>query len=330
MNLVISDSTFERTIFVEKPELTRMVMMTSTKTVKASLAKMSEPRIFLSAGRKFFATEIEQEYQSTETVVITTMSFDITVNAFVASIPVESVDAGIDTIAAESQINQIRDPIPGIDGVVNVDVVGGGRDRESDQRYADRLLDILSANNIGTKSGYAAETIELENVNGVSIVGANDPFMFRDLTRNFIDQLEQSLGAESQPTLQSLSTSLDNLATRLEFVLADTVKKKESLEMNTEFAIESDVRVVDPGLPDMEQIQAQLNQSLPVGSSPEINELHQSSAQANIVRDPSALRNFRRRKSSQVRANLQEKIAATGRALANVNAFRAEIAGKIN
>ncbi len=149
-------------------------------------------------------------------------------------------------------------------------------------------------------------------------------------TRNFIDQLEQSLGTESQPTFQSLSTALDNLATRLEFVLADTIKKKESLEMNTEFAIESDVRVVDPELPDMEQIQAQLNQSLPVGSSPEINELHRSSAQANIVRDPSALRNFRRRKSSQVRANLQEKIAATGRALANVNAFRAEIAEKLN
>ncbi len=141
-----------------------------------------DEEITIPAGRKFFATEIEQEYQSTETVVITAMSFDITVNAFVASIPVESVDAGIDTIAAENQINQIRDPIPGIDGVVNVDVVGGGRDRESDQRYAERLLDVLSANNIGTKSGYAADTIELENVNGVSVVGANDPFMFRDLT----------------------------------------------------------------------------------------------------------------------------------------------------
>ncbi len=138
--------------------------------------------ITVPAGRKFFATEINQEYQSTETVVITAMSFDTTLNAFVASIPIESTDTGIDTIAAESQINQISDPIAGIDGATNVDVVGGGRDRESDQRYADRLLDILSANNIGTKSGYAAETIELENVNGVSVVGANDPFMFRDLT----------------------------------------------------------------------------------------------------------------------------------------------------
>ncbi len=151
-----------------------------------------------------------------------------------------------------------------------------------------------------------------------------------DRTKNVIDQLEQSLGTESQPALQSLLTALDDLATRLEFILADTLKKKENLEANTEFAIESDVRVVDPELPEMEPIQAQLNQLLPVGSSPEINELHQSSAQANIVRDPSALRNFRRRKSRQIRAKLQTRIVSVGQALANVNAFRTEIAEKIN
>lgn len=138
--------------------------------------------ITVPQGRKFFSTELNQEYRTTESIVITTMVFNTTVNAFVASIPVESTNSGLETIAAEGQINQIRDAIPGIDGVVNIEVVGGGRDRESDQEFVDRLLEILSANNIGTKAGYAALIIELDNVKGVSVTGANDPFMFRDLT----------------------------------------------------------------------------------------------------------------------------------------------------
>lgn len=138
--------------------------------------------INVPAGTKVFSTELEQEYQTTETVLITTMTFDSNVNAFVASVPIESANSGLDTIVAEGQINQLRSSIVGIDGVTNIEIVGGGRDRESDQQFVTRLLEILSANNIGTKAGYEELIFSQENVKGVSAIGANDPFMFRDLT----------------------------------------------------------------------------------------------------------------------------------------------------
>ena len=138
--------------------------------------------ITVVAGSKFFSTELDKEYQTTETVIITAMTFDSDQNAFVASVPVESADSGLDTIAAIGQINQARSSITGVDGVTNLEVIGGGRNRESDRQFVTRLLEILSSNNVGTKAGYESLIFSQDSVKGVSSIGANDPFMFRDLT----------------------------------------------------------------------------------------------------------------------------------------------------
>lgn len=149
-------------------------------------------------------------------------------------------------------------------------------------------------------------------------------------TKTFVDRLEADLGNDAKPTFTALSKSLDDLSTRLSFNLAETIKKRENLDLMPEVAAESDVRVVDPNLPDMGTIQNTIGQTLPAGSSPEINELHRSTAQANIVRDPSSTRGFEKRKASQIRANLQKRVSSLGRALNNVNALNDLIKEKIS
>ncbi len=137
--------------------------------------------ITIGAGTKFFAPSLDQEYSATETIQITSMTFDTDLNKFVASIPVESVNVGLNTIAAVGQINQIRDNIPDITGVTNTEPLTGGRDEESDRSLSERVKTALSSNNIGTKSGYRFLALSLDDVKDASVVGAGDILMVRDL-----------------------------------------------------------------------------------------------------------------------------------------------------
>ena len=165
------------------------------------------------------------------------------------------------------------------------------------------------------------------------LIHANEPaekIPISNGTKTFIDRLEIDLGGKAKPTFTALSKSLDDLSTRLAFNLAETIKKKENLDLMPEVAAESDVRVPPTDLPDMGAIQNTIGQTLPAGSSPEINELHRSTAQANIVRDPSSTRDFEKRKASQIRANLQKRISSLGRSLVNINALNDLIKGKIS
>jgi hypothetical protein len=93
---------------------------------------------------------------------------------------VQSTNNGVDTIAAAGQITRIKVPIAGITGVTNATPVVGGRDLESNENLAERIKSALSANNIGTKSGYRALLLSQDEVKDAVIVGAGDPLMTRD------------------------------------------------------------------------------------------------------------------------------------------------------
>jgi len=146
----------------------------------ASLGSPTTP-ITVTVGRRVFAASINQEYATTETIIINTMVFDVTLNRFIFSLPIQSINSGIDTVASVGQITQIRGTIPGIDGVTNQTAVVGGRDTETDRDLSARIKTALSANNIGTKSGYRLLVLNVPEVKDALVVGASDPLMTRDL-----------------------------------------------------------------------------------------------------------------------------------------------------
>ena len=138
--------------------------------------------VTIPSGFKFYAPSLEQEYGSVNTINISSMSFDVTLNKYIASVPVQSVDVGLNTAAAIGQVVQIRDNNPQLEGVTNLDPIVGGRDQESDRDLVARIKTALSANNIGTKSGYRNLVLSLSNVKDASIIGAGDTLMVRDLS----------------------------------------------------------------------------------------------------------------------------------------------------
>lgn len=152
-----------------------VVLMRSTDLIVPPDSPISVP-----SGKKVFAPSLNQEYRITSTTIITSMSFDDVLQKFTFTVPVESVNIGLSTIAATSQISQIRDPIPGIEEVTNVDPIVGGRDEESDRNFGDRIKSTLSANNIGTVAGYRDMVLGITNVQDTNVIGASSPFMVRD------------------------------------------------------------------------------------------------------------------------------------------------------
>ena len=140
-------------------------------------------QIQVPAGRKVVASSSNQEYAVSQTIIIqpASMIYDSTLNGYVASVPVESTNAGLNTIAPIGMIDTLRDAIIGIDAVYNTDAVVGGRDIESDTSLGNRIKTVLSANNIGTSAGYKELVMALQNVKDSSVVGAGDPLMTRDL-----------------------------------------------------------------------------------------------------------------------------------------------------
>ena len=136
--------------------------------------------INVQGGRILFAPLLNQEYRITESISISAMTFDTDLNAYVADIPVESVNLGANTIADVGEISQFRDAITGLDGVTNRNIVGGGRDEEDDRTFASRIKGLLASNNLGSKDGYTNLIFPLQTVKDVLVIGANDPYMFRD------------------------------------------------------------------------------------------------------------------------------------------------------
>jgi uncharacterized phage protein gp47/JayE len=137
--------------------------------------------ILLPSGTKFFSPSLNQEYAATESLNITSMTYDPISGKFVASVPVQAVNTGVGTVAAIGQVTVMRSGIANIEGVTNTSPLVGGRDEESDRELATRTKTALSASNIGTKSGYRLLLLGLNTIHDVSIVGAGDPLMARDL-----------------------------------------------------------------------------------------------------------------------------------------------------
>jgi hypothetical protein len=137
--------------------------------------------ILVAAGKRFYSSTLDQEYAVSETINLTSMTYDPILGKFTASIPVQSVNTGLATVAAIGQITTIRDSITDIEGVTNTQPIVGGRDVESDRDLAARAKTALSANNIATKSGLRLLLLGLDSIKDVSIVGAGDPLMARDL-----------------------------------------------------------------------------------------------------------------------------------------------------
>lgn len=164
--------------------ITRRAAAASTGSVlltrSTDLVVPPDTPITVPTGRRFIAPSLDQDYRTTNSTIIDSMSFDADLNKFVFSVPVESVNVGLTTVAAEGQISQLRDPITGIEGVTNANPTSGGRDEETDRELADRIKDALSANNIGTITGYRNMIFLVAGVQDIKIVGAGDPFMLRD------------------------------------------------------------------------------------------------------------------------------------------------------
>jgi hypothetical protein len=137
--------------------------------------------ISIPSGRKFSAPLLNQDYAATETIQITSMSYNATLNKYTYPVPVQSIDTGLGTVAATGQVTKVKEPITDVDGVTNIDPIVGGRDEENDRDLAARIKIALSANNIGTKSGYRFLVLERDDVKDATVVGAGDLLMTRDM-----------------------------------------------------------------------------------------------------------------------------------------------------
>lgn len=161
--------------------ITRRPAVTSRGNIIVYRADSLIDPITINAGTTFTAPLLAQDYTSRDTVIIYSMNWDSDLDKYIYAIPIESVNTGTATVAATSQVTKISDSINGIDGCTNTDPVIGGRDEESDQELADRAKTALSANNIGTKSGYRGMVMGIDTVKDASVVGAGDPLMVRDM-----------------------------------------------------------------------------------------------------------------------------------------------------
>ena len=136
--------------------------------------------ITATAGRRMRAPSSNQEYLITETLLVTNMNLDPDLGSYVAAVTIKASTVGNITNAATDQITSLLDSITGVDAVTNKQPVSGGRDEESDADLANRIKTALSANNIGTKSGYRALVLSLDAVKDVAVIGAGDSLMLRD------------------------------------------------------------------------------------------------------------------------------------------------------
>jgi uncharacterized phage protein gp47/JayE len=161
--------------------LSRRRAMTSSGTVLVYRSSPLTTPVTINSGRKFFAPLLNQEYVATETIQITSMTWNATLSKYVFPVPVQSVNTGLNTVAATNQVTQLKESLTNIDGCTNIEPIVGGRDEESDRDLANRTKTALSSNNIGTKSGYRFMVLALDEVKDASVVGAGDSLMIRDM-----------------------------------------------------------------------------------------------------------------------------------------------------
>ena len=136
--------------------------------------------ITIGAGRRVFCPTANQEYKVTSTISFNTVpNIDSQTSRYYFTVPVSSQNTGLKTVIGTGLITVMKDSIPGLDGVVNPSSIVGGRDKETDRELAARIKSSLASNNIGTKSGYEKEVLNIAGVKGVSVVGAGDLLMQR-------------------------------------------------------------------------------------------------------------------------------------------------------
>jgi len=95
-------------------------------------------------------------------------------------VSVEAELAGTSSNVGAHTISAMESSITNIDGVDNLVSISNGTDDETNERFATRLLGVLSGNNVGTKDGYKSLVESQPNVISAYVATADDPFMLRD------------------------------------------------------------------------------------------------------------------------------------------------------
>jgi len=108
--------------------------------------------------------------------------FDTTFNAFMIDVPVECTYAGIIGNAEQYTITTIKSTVPNWPSVTNKTVFTNGTDVETDTDFCYRCKTEISGSNTGTLNGIKNIILQNLPIIDVSVVGAGDEDMRRDLS----------------------------------------------------------------------------------------------------------------------------------------------------
>jgi len=95
-------------------------------------------------------------------------------------VPIESVAVGVSNNVGANTISTLTTPISGVTGVTNPGATTGGTDQESNASLANRIINVWSGANIGTKQGIQNLMLAQNNVEMALVQGWGDPLMTRD------------------------------------------------------------------------------------------------------------------------------------------------------
>lgn len=148
-------------------------------------------------------------------------------------------------------------------------------------------------------------------------------------SQTLLDRLHQSLGPSASATFSRLDQSLEDLKALLQQCSNDLVEKKRKISDNLSQGSSSVIRVPNPSLPNLNEINTNISNTLSTINSADVQNLHAAASLGSQVRNPYATTLFERRKMEQILAQLSKRISTIQKAYSDVNSFQNRVKSSI-
>lgn len=154
------------------------------------------------------------EYVTTAAVTMTVAGaasfFDTTLAQFVIDVPVEAVLAGADGNAPVNTLTTIVTPVNGLPFINNRSVIDQGRDLETDEEFADRILAKWQAVGVVTPEGILKSLKDTVVVGDCLLIEDQSPFAIRGegkadllIKNRASEQITEVISAFNHPSIPS-------------------------------------------------------------------------------------------------------------------------------
>jgi uncharacterized phage protein gp47/JayE len=128
----------------------------------------------------FNSTSFTSSVSVTMYVALIATYYNSVTGYYEISVPVSAIVAGVSGNVGVNTIKVLTSGVSGFLGVRNDAAFTDGEDQESNTLYANRILDALAGNNVGTEFGYKKAVTSLSTVDDAVVITPGDALMIRD------------------------------------------------------------------------------------------------------------------------------------------------------